>query len=55
MDSHPCSVSCKPAVVGEQRADGKWRWLCHDHLTEEAREAFDTLKKLGWKGDPTSH
>ena len=55
MDAHLCSVCHVPAVVREQRPDGKQRWLCQDHLPEEAREAFDTLKKLGWNGEPTGY
>jgi hypothetical protein len=34
--------------------DGTERWLCYDHLPDDAREMYDALREGGWLGEPAN-
>ena len=55
VDSHICAVCGAPAKVREMSAPDGPRWLCRDHLAEEAVEVLDRIDELRPKAEPTRH
>jgi hypothetical protein len=49
----PCTICGKPASVREMSAPGGPRWLCRDHLPDDAGDVLDTIEELRRKQEPT--
>jgi len=52
---HACAICGKPASVREMNAPGGPRWLCRDHLPDDAGEVLDKIDELRRKAEPTRH
>jgi len=50
-----CAICGAPASVRDVTPGRDPRWLCRDHIADEAAEVTDKIEELRRKAEPTRH